>query len=98
MVSRRSLNSFCSLKTKDLIPKTHSGTVTILHQYFVLTNEFQASHASFFGKLMQERIEDDYNDFMILEVDDVLVFLNPAKAYLGYVENLINQYLDLQPL
>ena len=82
------------LLTKDLIPKTHSGTATILHQYFVLTNEFDASHASFFGKLMQERIEDDYNDFMILEVDDALVFFNPAKDYLVYVEDLIQQYLD----
>ena len=82
------------LLTKDLIPKTHSGTATILHQHFVLTNEFDASHASFFGKLMQERIEDDYNDFMILEVDDVMVFLNPAKEYLIYVENLVQQYLD----
>jgi len=82
------------LLTKDLIPKTHSGTVTILHQYFVLTNEFQASHASFFGKLMQERIEDDYNDFMILDVEDVYLFLHPAKDYLLYVESLIQHYLD----
>lgn len=43
---------------------------------------------------MQERIEDDCNDCMILEVDDVLIFLNPAKEYLVYVENLIQHYLD----
>ncbi len=43
---------------------------------------------------MQERIEDDCNDCMILEVDDVLIFLNPAKEYLVYVENRIQHYLD----
>ena len=82
------------LLTKDLIPKTHSGTATILHQHFVLTKEFQASQASFFGKLMQERIEDDYNDFMIIEAEGVNLFLHPAKEYLIYVESLIQQYLD----
>ena len=60
----------------------------------MLTKEFQASQASFFGKLMQERIEDDYNDFMIIEADDVNLFLHPAKEYLIYVESLIQQYLD----
>lgn len=81
------------LLTKDLIPKTHSGTVNLLHQHFVLNNEFLPSHASFFAKLMQERIEDDYNDFLIADIDDVNVFLEPSMDYLKYIEELIESYL-----
>ncbi|MFI5124445.1 MAG: HEPN domain-containing protein [Chitinophagales bacterium] len=57
------------LLTKNLIPKTHSGVVTMLHQHFVLPGLFNQSHAAFFSKLMQERIDDDYGDFMIIEFD-----------------------------
>ena len=52
------------LLTKDLIPKTHSGTVSMLHQYFVQEGAFDFDQASFFSRLMQERIEDDYNDLL----------------------------------
>lgn len=53
------------LLTKDLIPKTHSGTVNMLHQHFVQTGEFDTSQASFYSRLLQERIEEDYSDTII---------------------------------
>jgi uncharacterized protein (UPF0332 family) len=40
------------LLTKDLTPKTHSGVVTMLHQYFVLPDLFNRNHAAFFSKLI----------------------------------------------
>ncbi len=51
------------LLTKDLVPKTHSGVVNQLHLAFVLPGLFDPSHATFFSRLMQERIDDDYSDF-----------------------------------
>jgi uncharacterized protein (UPF0332 family) len=44
------------LLTKDLAPKTHSGTSHLLHQHFVSQKLFDKALANFFGKLMQERI------------------------------------------
>jgi uncharacterized protein (UPF0332 family) len=78
------------LLKKDLTPKTHSGIVTMLHQHFVLPDLFDKTHAAFFSKLMQERIDDDYSDFMVLEFDQVNEFIEPAKKYLAYIEQLIN--------
>ena len=49
--------------TKDLVSKTHSGVVSILNEKFVLENTFDKEHASFFRRLMNERVEDDYGDF-----------------------------------
>ncbi len=72
-----------------MVPKTHSGVVTLLHQHFVQNGLFDLEHASFFSRLMQERIEDDYNDFMIVDEDEAAEFVAPAKEYLSYIENLI---------
>lgn len=38
---------------------------------------------------MEERIEDDYSDFMISEENDVIEFIDPAKEYVAYIEKLI---------
>lgn len=81
------------LLTKDLVPKTHSGVITMLHKHFVQDNSFDAAHASFFSQLMQERIEDDYSDFMIIEESEVTEFLAPAKAFINYIEELLKNYL-----
>ena len=81
------------LLTKDLTPKTHSGIVTMLHQHFVLKELFDKTHAAFFSRLMQERIDDDYGDFIVVEFDEVKEFIDPARAYIVYVEGLIKEYL-----
>jgi uncharacterized protein (UPF0332 family) len=80
------------LLTKDLIPKTHSGTVSMLHQYFVQEGAFDFDQASFFSRLMQERIEDDYNDLLKIEEVEVMEFVGPAKEYVLYVEGLIRKW------
>lgn len=36
----------------------------MLHQHFVFTGSFDKQKAAFFGDLMQERIEDDYSEFL----------------------------------
>src|SRR5450432_2206066 len=80
------------LLTKDLTPKTHSGVVSMLHQHFVSQDSFDKVHAAFFSKLMQERIDDDYSDFMVISFDEVKEFIAPAKDYLAYIEQLLIQY------
>ena len=86
------------LLTKDLSPKTHSGVISQLHQYFVLTGLFDAAHAAFFSRLMQERIDDDYSDFMIINESDVIEFIAPAKEYVAYIEQLIDDYFRLNEI
>ncbi len=83
------------LLTNDLIPKTHSGTINLLHQHFVQPGFFDFDQASFFSRLMQERIEDDYSDFMIVTEEDVNEFIEPAREYVAYVERLIHNYFNM---
>ena len=78
------------LLTKDLVPKTHSGVITMLNHEFVSRDLFDKSQAAFFSKLMQERIDDDYSDYLIVELDEIIDFIEPSKEYLRYVESLIS--------
>ncbi len=78
------------LLTKDLTLKTHSGVATALNQHFVLTNSFNKTHSAFFNKLMQERMDDDYSDFIVSDEKDVRIFIQPSKEYVTYVETLID--------
>ena len=41
--------------------------------------------------LMNERMDDDYNDFLITEFDEIEKFVEPSKEYLAYIENLITK-------
>lgn len=79
------------LLTKDLIPKTHTGVIAMLHKHFVLEGLFDISKAAFFNKLLQERIDDDYSDFLIVEDDTVTEYLAPAKDYITYIEQLLSK-------
>lgn len=81
------------LLTKDLVPKTHSGTVTMLHQYFVQPGKFDPSQASFYSRLLQERIEEDYSDNIIEDEASTREFIEPAMQYVAYVEKLVENYL-----
>ncbi|ANH83336.1 hypothetical protein A8C56_22220 [Niabella ginsenosidivorans] len=78
------------LLTKDLIPKTHSGTVALLHKHFVQAQLFDIQQASFYSRIMQERIDDDYNDFILTDKDEVNSFVSPAKELIAYIERLID--------
>jgi len=82
------------LLTKDLISKTHSGIINQLHHHFVLNGLFDASQATFFSRLMQERIDDDYSDFMIINKEEVTEYIEPARGYVTYIEGLVKEYFE----
>lgn len=77
------------LLTKDIAPKTHSGVINMLHLHFVQPGLFEMEHASFYSRLLQERIEDDYNDFLTEDAESTETFIGPARQYVSYIEALI---------
>jgi uncharacterized protein (UPF0332 family) len=64
--------------------------ITMLHQHFVQPGVFDIEMASFFSRLMQERIEDDYSDNIIEDEQTTKEFIEPAKQFITYIETLIN--------
>ncbi len=85
------------LLTKDLVSKTHSGTVTLLNQNFVKEKTFDSAQATFFQSLMNERVESDYDDFIIFDEERVVKLIEPSRQYVKYVFKLIEKYFDENP-
>ena len=79
------------LLTKDIIPKTHNGVIHQLHLHFVQPGNFDSAHASFFSRLMQERIEEDYTDVIMEDEENTRSFIEPATQYVAYIEMLIDK-------
>lgn len=81
------------LLTKDLMPKTHKGASTLLHEHFVKNGSFDKTKSDFYSKLLNERMESDYSNTLLLEETDIENLMKPAKAYIEYVTKLIEDCL-----
>ena len=79
------------LLSKGLAPKTHSGVINILHLHFVQPGLFDMQQASFYSRLMQQRIEDDYSDEIMEDADTTNEFIEPAKLYVEYIEQFLSK-------
>jgi uncharacterized protein (UPF0332 family) len=84
------------LLTKELQSRTHKGLAALLHKEFVVKGEFDAGESAFFTRLMQERIDEDYGDFLVMDDEAVKEFIDPARKYIAYIEQLINRYNEDQ--
>jgi len=61
----------------------------MLHEYFVHKGLFDSAKAAFYDQILEERIEDDYSDFMILDEAEVEGFIEPTKEYVAYIEKVV---------
>lgn len=81
------------LMTQGLDAKTHSGVGIVLHKNFIKPGVLEMHHAAFFAKLMNERSESDYGDFLIIDETEVEEFLEPGKDYFQHVSKLVENYI-----
>ena len=51
--------------------------------------KFEAERAAFFSKLMQQRIQDDYDDVPLTKPDTIHELVGSAIDYITYVETVI---------
>lgn len=82
------------LLTKDLFPKTHKGTVKMLHLHFVKTGVFDKAKSDFYSDVLNERMVSDYDNPLRVTKAIVEKLMDPAKEYVAYVINLVEAYLN----
>ena len=82
------------LLTKDIIPKTHSGVITMLNKHFVIECDFDKEKSSFFSRIMKERSEVDYGDFIVYDEELVNALILPSHEYIEYVESYIHKFYN----
>lgn len=70
------------LGKEEIETKTHNGTKTQFHQYFVKTGKVDKSFGILYDKLFTERNESDYGDLEVLEKEYVQDLLHETKERL----------------
>lgn len=82
------------LLTRDITAKTHSGVISMLYEHFVKPGVIEKQKAAFYSSLMQERLDDDYSDFIVVDDETVEEFYQPAVDYVTYLEEIINSVIE----
>ena len=70
---------------------THSGVKTVLSLNYIKENKLDKSFIKTYGRLFNMRQRGDYEDWAIIEEEDIKPFLEPAEKFIAEIENLINE-------
>ena len=71
--------------------RTHNGVFTLLGEHFVSTGLISRELNKFYRKILELRQTGDYDDFIELTENEVLMLLEPAEQFINVIENLINE-------
>jgi uncharacterized protein (UPF0332 family) len=71
--------------------RTHNGVRTQLGQHYVKEGKIKEELNQVYRKLFNLRQTGDYDDLVVLKEEEVLCLLEPAKQFIGAIEQLINE-------
>jgi uncharacterized protein (UPF0332 family) len=71
--------------------QTHSGIIALLGKHFVSTGLVSKEMCKFYGQLFDLRQTGGYDDWKIVEADDVKSFVEPAEQLIDTVEKIIQR-------
>ena len=70
---------------------THNGVITILSLHYIKESKIDKSWIKLYGNLFNLRQRGDYEDWIIIEEEDILPLLTPAEEFIAEIEKLINE-------
>ncbi len=78
------------LLTNDITPKSHSGTKTMFHKHFALTNMIAPELTTFYSQIFTLRQEEDYSNFAGVNATTALEMFSKAEKFIQVIKSLIN--------
>jgi uncharacterized protein (UPF0332 family) len=69
---------------------THQGVYILLSRHFIKDGILSVEEGRLFARLETLREKGDYNCFIDPESEDVLPLLEPTKAFIGHIRQIIN--------
>ena len=75
----------------QLNPKTHGGAKALFHKEFVLTGIIDKEFGRLYDTLLAKRFEADYEDFAIIDDDDVPKYLESVKVFFDKARIILNK-------
>lgn len=73
----------------DIKAHTHSGVINQFGLNFVRTNVFSQEEGRLFKRLFELRQDGDYDDWIIIDEEDIIPLIEPVKDFMDKIEQLI---------
>ena len=77
------------LLTRDVSARKHRHVRTLLHRDYIKAGLVSVAMGRHYDLLFNSRQEGDYADFAVFEVKDVQPWLEPTKAFIDQIADLI---------
>ena len=71
--------------------RTHGGVFSLFGMHFVTTGIISKEQNKLYRKLFDLRQSGDYDDWFIVEEEDIIPMLEPTEKFIAEIENLINK-------
>jgi len=74
------------LVKNNIVAHTHQGTKQMFSLYFIANNKINRQYSAFYGRLFNDRISGDYDDFVQYD-NEMIVALRPqAEEFIAVIE------------
>lgn len=70
------------LAQSNLAPKTHTGVKSLFNKEYVLSGKMDKKTGSILGELLNKRMEADYEDFTLIDNDELPELFKKAKKFI----------------
>jgi uncharacterized protein len=74
-----------------LNPKTHGGAKGLFHKEFILTGIIDKEFGRLYDTLLAKRFEADYEDFAIIEDENLPSYLESVKDFFEKAKIILNK-------
>ena len=69
---------------------THSGVKTLLGLHYLNENKIEKSLGKMYRQLFNLRQTGDYEDWINIDEEDIIPFIEPAEKFIAEIEMLVN--------
>lgn len=70
---------------------SHKGAAIRFQQHFVRTGIFSSQEAHMYSRLQQLREEGDYNCYIQTSEEEIMAYIEPAKAFILKIEAMLGK-------
>ena len=78
--------------------RTHNGVFSLFGQYFVTTEIISKEQNKLYRNLFNLRQGGDYQDWVIIEENDIIPLLEPTEKFIVEIEKLIGKRIEIHKL
>jgi uncharacterized protein (UPF0332 family) len=83
-----------ALLTKNLIPRSHAGAITLFSLHFIKSGIMEKKYATWFKRIKKDREEADYKHKKKFSRKDAGEILKEAEEFVGIIRKLLPKLLS----